>query len=194
MEQVPTIPVFRAITGKESDGISPGVTDDQLRKTGSFTNNLSPVENDFESWSSSPIGIAGRRVEGLPVFLDRKQAESWLSGRKFKNPPVIAEINIPLNFIDEGKIDITRNFDREASDYKLDRKALLKHLNGEKIVRGECFISGSQGVGLREFLQPYEQFFRPNLTEDGFVDNSREYDKIELELPDQESSSELNTA
>ena len=71
---------------------------------------------------------------------------------------------------------------------------LLQHLNGEKGVRGECFISGPTGVGLREVLQPYEKFYRPNLTEDGFVNESLEYDEIELDLPDQEASSELKAA
>jgi len=171
MESTIEVPVYRAITGRgkfvDKNWVFEGVSDQELGQRGILCNNFSFVQFD-SSHSNNPID---RRVYGLPIFLNFDEAVHWIEGKKNETVPAIVESKIPISVLygDSRKVRLVRNGLEERDDYEPTEEELMAHLKGDKLIRGESFLQGTNGTGLDEILRSHETIYRPNTMQDGKV-------------------------
>ncbi len=165
------IKIYRALTGPRFDRGGErwaGVSENQLRNEGMFISNQSSQQT--RAWDSLPMSLLSQmpdaiRVEGLPVYLNVKEARNWVGSKIFEGEePAIAVVTTPLQIFvrPEHEIIIVRTAGRE--DYLLTEKLLKRHLSGKEPITGECALRGQL-----ELLRQYETFLRPAVMREGRV-------------------------
>lgn len=63
----------------------------------------------------------GRRVIGLPVSLNAREAIMWLENKRYQEPPAIVVLEVPIDYFSdsEGALKLTRNGEEEKLDVQI---------------------------------------------------------------------------
>lgn len=175
------VPIFRALYGKYNEGVNEGVSDDQLRKAGFFCENSSFAQTE-ENFLSEGTITRGGYVNGLPIFTNIDSTNSWIYGRSYRNPPALAQLDIPGEYLlgDSPRLAIvSNNIHNPDLDRILSQEEIQQLLRGERLVDvGECVLREYSGglalnntrrisPGLVKELRRYERIFRPSELKDG---------------------------
>lgn len=141
------ISVYRGITGRGSynaandEYIYSGVS--ELDEYGISCSNRSYMQaNRFGGIDDM------RRVDGLPVFLNEREAVDWLRRKKYRNPDdlnkglgVLACAAIDEELIANRRVIIIRNMlNMSLDDQELTLEQLIAHRDGVMPISGECYM------------------------------------------------------
>ena len=201
------VSVFRAITGegRYADGEykHAGVSDDTARKHGSFVSNYSSDQSiGLQTALNEGNPMQMRRVKGLPVFLNREEAEDYLgkapTDRTYLNKPLLAEIQIPWEWLfgNNPRLKLVRNMEREKDDQVLTAADIEGHLMAPAFdstdlrretqgrITGECFL-GVEGKDtipdeLVTQLREHEILYRPVSLIEGRIDLSKGFEMARI--------------
>lgn len=156
--------LYRAITGKGrmvgNEYIHDGITDLELKTKGFFASNQS-----YAQYKSQPEATgADLRVPGLPVFLNFYEAESWIKGKKFKNPPAIVRVWVDLKLIagPHKTVRLIRNYWNKRVGHEPTDEEIQNHISEKTKIHGEAYTM-SHNLELETLLRPFEIVIRPAL-------------------------------
>lgn len=198
------IPVYRAITGigryQNGKFIHDGVPDNTARRYGAFASNsslaqhISPAQRMMSEWDE-----ALRIVKGLPVFLDQQEAVAWLEGRFYQNEPLLAQIQVPWEFLfgQNPRLILVQNGSLEKFDRRLTKEDITNHLEDTgKAIEAECFL-GVEGKDripdeLAKELREYEVLYRPSEFTEGRINSKKGFIRIMLDPEIQEGNPEIS--